>query len=222
MKIRIAPISLIFCLVFLVQANSQPLTYDEGMEYNRMQQTFLAAFNLIINQTDLAGVDRLATTREQKEAFIIFNEQREALRPPDLRNKSEEEQRAACLELMEKSKLLETELKEKILLPHQVERLEQAAFLSQVMSFQGNYTSAINMPYYRQLFGISNQQKQQLRSIDIEKKKEIQKLRKEYDARIAKVESRSRKELRRLLTDKQEKIIEVLSGREFGESARQK
>ncbi len=223
MKIRIAAISFVLPFAFLVQGHCQQLlTGDEGIEFNRMQHTFSAALSLI-NRTDLGRPDRLATTREQKEKFIEFDERREALTATlsDVLKGSEEERRANCLELIKKFKLMETELKEEILLPFQVERLEKATFLRQVRNFRGNYSRVIDISYYRRFFHISDQQKQQLETLNMEKEKEIQKILKERKERIAEVETRSRKELRRLFTKEQEKVMEDLSGREFGASAKQ-
>ncbi len=213
-NIRILTLSFVAMLASSSCALSQEVTQKELTdEINRLEFMFYSA------QLHIKADNQLEVHAEQRDQFDklterrkLLNEQRRAIfaGPQEGRIEKLKAVRDALGEL-------DRQLKEDILLPHQVVLLGHKEFEQLLLNARGNFAKVIKT-YYEDEFQLSAEQEEKLENLNKETEKKLRELAAEYAKQVDDVKAEAHQKLGNIFTLKQRARIEELSGKKFSQT----
>ncbi len=218
MRLRIVcSICCLLLCVIVVPAVGQKFSLHSikilGRESDRMSALLREAQRLIILSEELAASEsqKLAFKDLQKQANEVFQRKRRIFNlPPG------EEQRKFLDEILTAFREIEDELREEILLPHQMAIFKRAFFDRLLDRHHDSYCRLIKAHLLVKL-DLSREQREEFEKLRQSIYQEKEKIRQECKNRIAEIEASSQKKYVEFLTAEQIERIEKLAGKKMGE-----
>jgi vacuolar-type H+-ATPase subunit I/STV1 len=209
--------SFVTCSYLILFSNVVTGQDDEAVErmlilqLNRIQSVFQLA------QNGMVGSRQFEPIPEQVDKFAELQLKREEIQKAIAQvGKTEDrtERMAKWQAILDSMKSLEAELKEDILLPHQIDMLKQKEFSLLLTQLNGDFEKVIET-YYDEQFGLTKKQAEQLAVLRDEISAEKRKLSEEYQKKLQKLEAKQKEKLSSVFSPRKKEIIEGLSGKMF-------
>lgn len=215
MLMRTFYLNSMLALIFASSCYAQqadPVETEICNEIARIQYMFMAA------RENIHGVNEFDAVEKQKESYELIQAKLNAINDAMrliYTEKAGQEERIERLKKI-RSELADTEkvLKTEILLPHQVEMLEQAEFKILLGGSNGNLIKVLEK-YYKSEFELTDDQKKQLEDIHKKADQEFAEIKKEMEIKVKEIRAKANSQIKSVLTEKQRKSLERISGTKF-------
>ncbi len=164
----------------------------------------------LANQALKGGTSDLELAENQKELLVELRK-RHQLIVKELKTFGPNERDKAKQFLFDNISRLETELTTDILLPHQVEIINEKLFERQLSMFGGNLFQAM-LTGYRDQLGLDDKQLAELKKLSKETSDKLAEAKARFQEEVDEIKKDAKKKLEKALTEKQLEVIAKAKG----------